>query len=189
MEKPAETLVLDQVELRRWRLSDVTTLNRVAGESLAHLSPWMPWAVSFDGDTIAGYLGRCETEWESGEAFNYAISSGGSVVGSISLMRRIGPGGLEIGYWIHPGWTGRGLVTMAAGALVREGFALAGTDRMEIHHDAANEASGAVPRRLGFTEAGRSPAPDGPVTSGESGTDVIWRLLRDEAVTAPERER
>ncbi|GAA1356073.1 GNAT family N-acetyltransferase [Streptomyces beijiangensis] len=191
METPAEILTFDQVELRRWRASDLGTLDRVVVESLAHLRPWMPWAASYDSDTTAGYLDRAEKDWESGEAYNYAITTAGSVIGSCSLMRRIGPGGLEIGYWLHPGWTGRGLVTMAARALLRQGFELAETDRIEIHHDEANQASGAVPRRLGFTEVERLLVPEGPATSGDSGIDVIWRLLWNEAeaVTAPNRER
>lgn len=177
MEQPAEILTFDRVELRRWRASDVETLNRVVTESLSHLLPWMPWATGYDSSTIAEYLARSEGEWESGQAYSYAIASGGAVIGSCGLMRRIGPGGLEIGYWLHPDWTGRGLATMSAVALLRQGFALAGTDRIEIHHDAANRASEAVPRRLGFTEVERAPAPEGPDTRGEAGINVIWRIL------------
>lgn len=176
MEQPAETLAFDQVELRRWRASDVATLNRVVTESLPHLLPWMPWASAYDHTTIAEYLTRSEGEWDSGHAYSYAITSSGAVIGSCGLMRRIGPGGLEIGYWLHPGWTGRGLATMAAAALLRQGFALAEIDRIEIHHDAANRASEAVPRRLGFTEIERVPVPGGPETQGEAGIDVIWRI-------------
>jgi RimJ/RimL family protein N-acetyltransferase len=176
MEQPAETLTFDQVELRRWRVSDIETLNQVVTESLAHLLPWMPWAASHDRNAIAEYLTRSAGEWESDQAYNYAITSGGAVIGSCGLMRRIGPGGLEIGYWLHPEWTGRGLATMSAAALLRQGFELAEIDRIEIHHDAANQASGAVPRRLGFTEVERLQVPDGPVTPGEVGIDVIWRI-------------
>jgi ribosomal-protein-serine acetyltransferase len=177
MDKPAETLAFEEVELRRWRVDEVETLDRVTAESLAHLLPWMPWAAEHDREASAGFLARGAAQWEAGEAYNYAITADGAVIGSCSLMRRIGPGGLEIGYWLHPGWTGRGLATMAAAALVRQGFALAGTDHLEIHHDAANRASGAVPRRLGFTEAERRPAAAGaPSTPGEIGIDVIWRL-------------
>ena len=114
----------------------------------------------------------------AGEAFNYAITVGGAVIGSCALMRRIGPGGLEIGYWIHPAWTGQGLATMAAAALLREAFTLPGIDRVEIHHDEVNKASGAVPRRLRFTEVERQPRPEEPTAPGQVGVEVIWRLLR-----------
>lgn len=166
----------DRVELRRWRTTDLDVLDRAINESLEHLAPWMPWAAGHGRPQTAGFLARNREEWETGEAYGYAITSGGAVIGSCGLHRRIGEGGLEIGYWIHPRRTGQGLATMAAGALVRQGFRLPGTDRIEIHHDAANTASGAVPRRLGFTEITRVAVPGGPATSGATGIDVIWRL-------------
>lgn len=65
---------------------------------------------------------------------------------------------------------------MAAAALVAAGGGLPGIDRIEIHHDEANPASGAVARRLGFTEVERRRLPDGPQTPHETGIDLIWRL-------------
>ena len=70
-------------------------------------------------------------------------------------MARIGPGGLEIGYWVRQAFTRRGLATAAAAALVEQAFRLPGVDRLEIVHDELNVASGGVPRKLGFTEVGR----------------------------------
>ncbi|MEV0263260.1 GNAT family N-acetyltransferase [Streptomyces sp. NPDC050617] len=179
MEEPAESLISDQVELRRWRMSDLDALERTIDESLDHLVPWMPWAADSDRQQTSDFLARNQEEWETRQAFGYAITSDAAVIGSCSLMRRIGAGGLEIGYWLHPHWTGRGLVTMAATALVRQGFQLAGIERLEIHHDAANLASGAVARRLGFTEVERIRAAEGPVAPGEVGIDVIWRMTAD----------
>ncbi|MFF3763554.1 GNAT family N-acetyltransferase [Streptomyces sp. NPDC001922] len=176
MGQPSETLSFEQVELRRWSVDDLDTLYRVVKESLDHLRPWLPFAAEHSREHSAEFLLRSRMEWKSGEAYNYAITTCGTVVGSCSLMRRIGPGGLEIGYWIHPAWTGRGLVTMAVAALVREGRSLPGTDHLEIHHDEANRASGAVPRRLGFTHAERRERPDGLQAPGEVGVDWVWRL-------------
>jgi ribosomal-protein-serine acetyltransferase len=176
MEQPAETLSFDEIELRRWHLNDIGALHRVVTESLAHLLPWVLWAAGHDREATRTFLARSEEYWESDKGYNYAITSAGAVIGSCDLMRRIGPGGLEIGYWLHPEWTGRGLATMSAAALLHQGFELAGIDRIEIHHDARNLASGAVPRRLGFTEVERRQAPDGPVTPGEVGVEVIWRI-------------
>ena len=72
-------------------------------------------------------------------------------------MARIGPGGLEIGYWVHRAYTRRGLATAASAALVEQAFGLPGVDRVEIIHDELNVVSGRVPRKLGFTEVGRQP--------------------------------
>lgn len=179
MEEPAEILRADQVELRRWHDTDLDALHQATEESLDHLVPWMPWAADHGRRQTAEFLTRTHDEWEHGQAFGYAIISGAAVIGSCGLHRRIGAGGLDIGYWIHPRWTGQGLATAAAAALVHEGFRLADIDRIEIHHDAANRASGAVALRLGFTEVERIHVPEGPSAPGEVGVDVIWRMTAD----------
>ncbi|MEU8686410.1 GNAT family N-acetyltransferase [Streptomyces sp. NPDC048611] len=176
MEQPAEILRSDQVELRRWRVQDTETLHRLITESRDHLLPWMPFAADHDRKQGAAFLALCAEQWASEQGYYYAITTGGVAVGSCSLMRRIGQGGLDIGYWLHPAWAGKGLATMAAAALVRVGRRMPGVDRIEIHHDEANAASGAVARRLGFTEVERVRVPGGPVAPGETGIDVIWRL-------------
>ncbi|MFD7667315.1 GNAT family N-acetyltransferase [Streptomyces sp. NPDC059788] len=176
MDTPAERLRHYRVELRRWRTDDIDTLDRLITESRDHLRPWMAFAAGHDRERGREFLARCEEEWTSGEAYRYAITTDGVVVGSCGLMRRIGPGGLELGYWLHHARTGEGLATVGAGALVREGLRLPGIDHIEIRHDEANVASGGVARRLGFREVGRGPVPVGAV--GEVGVEVRWRLWR-----------
>jgi ribosomal-protein-serine acetyltransferase len=178
MGQPSEVLTYGPARLRRWLATDAGTIYRVVMESLEHLRPWMPWAAEYSRDDAVGFTTQSEQDWESGVAYQYAITIPDAVVGSCGLMRRIGPGGLEIGYWLHPAYTGRGLATAAAAALVGQAFALQDIDRVEIVHDAANTASGGIPRRLGFTEIERRTSAQRPVASGESGVEVVWRLTR-----------
>jgi ribosomal-protein-serine acetyltransferase len=182
MDRPAETVENGPVTLRRWRVADAPVAERIVTESLDHLRPWMPWAAGYAGDDpaerAAEFTRQCEEEWESGAGFSYAIYTGETPVGSCGLMTRIGPGGLEIGYWIHPAFTRRGLATAAAEALTQVAFLLPGIQRVEIHHDAANLASGGIPRKLGFTEVGRQPDTGPERAPGETGIRVIWRLDR-----------
>ncbi|WP_326655132.1 GNAT family N-acetyltransferase [Streptomyces sp. NBC_01750] len=53
---------------------------------------------------------------------------------------------------MHPAAIERGIATRATAAMVTGAFALPDVARLEIVHDLANAASGAIPRRLGFTE-------------------------------------
>jgi len=124
----------------------------------------------------AEFLVGSERDWNAGVGFNYAILNGGAIAGSAGLMARIGPGGLEIGYWVHRAFTRRGLATAASAALVEQAFRLPGVDRVEIVHDELNVASGGVPRKLGFTEVERRPLEE--LSPGGSGIGVIWRLTR-----------
>ena len=86
-------------------------------------------------ESEAEFLARSARDWQSGTAYNWAITIGGALVGGIGLMTRIGPGGLEIGYWVHRAYTRRGLATTASAALVEQAFRLPGVQRVEIVHD------------------------------------------------------
>lgn len=183
MERPSEVLTHGRVVLRRWHAADAGTVSHLVLGSLDHLRPWMSWAADYGPSDAEQFTAQCERDWESGAAFNYAITTVGTAhtpvaAGSCGLMARIGPGGLEIGYWVHSAHLRRGLATAAAAALVDAAFGLPGIDRVEIVHDAANVASSGVPRKLGFTEIARRPHADVPLTPGESGTDVVWRITR-----------
>ncbi|HEX4359894.1 MAG TPA: GNAT family N-acetyltransferase [Pseudonocardia sp.] len=178
MRAPAEYLERDGVGLRRWRTGDADLLYRAVSGSLEHLRPWLSFVS--DGFTeldARRFVERKRAEWAEGTVFGYAIVTGADeVVGGCALIARIGPGGLEIGYWLHPGHTGGGLGTRAIRLLTEEAFRV-GADRVEIHHDEANERSAGIPRRLGFVEVDRRPNPQSP-TPGEVGIDVVWRLCR-----------
>ncbi|MCX4666500.1 GNAT family N-acetyltransferase [Streptomyces sp. NBC_01381] len=179
MDEPAETLECNAVVLRRWRSTEADVVYRMVDESLEHLRPWMPWVAEHSRERSAEFAARCEEKWASGSAYTYAITFDATPVGSCGLVRRIGVGGLEIGYWLHPGYTGRGLATSAAAALTVQGFELSGVDRIEIIHDEANPASGAVPKRLGFTHVETRPATV-PRAPSDTGLDVVWRMEHPE---------
>jgi ribosomal-protein-serine acetyltransferase len=189
-ERPNELIELAPVTLRRFRAEDADALFQAVTESLDHLRPWMPWAAHYSRASAEEYLAGSIKGWDEGTEYNYAIMTavpGGSALaggalagralaGGIGLMTRCGPGGLEIGYWVHRAHTGRGLATAATAALVRQAFGLPGVDWVEIVHDELNVASGQIPRKLGFTEVERRPL-DPPPPSG-TGTGVVWRLTR-----------
>lgn len=179
MTSPPEVLSHGQVRLRRWRADDAAALLAAVIESQEQLRPWMPWADRYDENRAAEYLRECDAQWASGNTFAYAIIVGGQIVGSAGLHDRVGNGGLEIGYWVHADWTGRGIATDAAEALTDAAVALPGVDRVEIYHDAANAASGRIPAKLGYTRLGERPTRGlWPAAPGETGTDVVWQFTR-----------
>ena len=174
---PAEVIECGPVTLRRLREDDLDAVFQAVTESIDHLRPWLPWAAAgYTRQDAADYLAKSAQGWADGTEYNYAISTDGVLAGSCGLMARIGPGGLEIGYWVHRAYTRRGLATAASAALVEQAFRLPGVDRVEIIHDELNVASGRVPRKLGFTEVGRQPFSE-PTPAG-TGVGVVWRLTR-----------
>ena len=172
---PPETLSYAAVSLRRWRADDAELCFRLVNESLEHLRPWA--ANGYGLADARDYLGRCEADWAAGTAFQYLIQVGASAAGSAGLMARIGAGGLEIGYWVHPSFTGRGVATSASAALTEAAFGLPGIDRVEIQHDELNLASGQVPAKLGYQHVGtRESRFD--LAPGDSGMSKVWRITR-----------
>jgi ribosomal-protein-serine acetyltransferase len=174
--EPDEVIEYGPLTLRRYRDDDLDDLVRAVTESEDHLRGWLPWVAGHSVESEAEFLAQSARDWESGTAYNYAIRTEGALAGGIGLMARIGPGGLEIGYWVHRAFTRRGLATAASAALVDQAFRLPGVDRVEIVHDELNVASGAIPRKLGFAEVEHRPLEE--PSPGGSGVGVVWRLTR-----------
>ncbi|HEV2086778.1 MAG TPA: GNAT family N-acetyltransferase, partial [Cryptosporangiaceae bacterium] len=138
-----------------------------------------PWADTAYGIAQAReFTARSEQAWDSGAEFAYAMvltdDAAGPVLGSAGLHRRIGEGGLEIGYWVHADHVRRGRATLASALLTEAALALPNVTHVQIHHDPANTASGAVPARLGFVLIERRERP--PEAPAETPYLNVWRL-------------
>jgi len=93
-----------------------------------------------------------EARFKACEDFVYGIfnSDESEVFGGSGLHPRIGPGALEIGYWIRGDQVGKGFATETTRALTTAGLTTPGVTRIEIHCDPDNTASRRIPERLGF---------------------------------------
>ena len=195
--KPPERIDAGAVILRRNRAADAAALAQAVRESLDHLQPWMPWAHpgAASVQTQATRLAEVEAGWQRGTDFVYllvpedgeadAAGSAGSVgtkpakaagedavLGLIGMHRRLGPGAVEIGYWTHVAYSGRGFMTAAAKAITQVAEALDDVNRVEIHTDEANVRSAAIPPKLGYRlDRVDTRRPEAPA---ESGRLQIW---------------
>lgn len=183
-----ETIDLDGgLVLRRWRPADAEALHAAITESREHLRPWLSWVGSVTLEERTAMLSSWEWEWDRGGDLVYGLFRAGDVVGSCGLHRRIGPDGLEVGYWVHAAHARRGYATRAATALTTLAFTLPGIRVVEIHHDQANTASEGIPRKLGFTLVGEYPK-KAPPAPAESGVFKIWRMRREDWAPAQSGE-
>jgi RimJ/RimL family protein N-acetyltransferase len=175
MPTPPSRLDASDFFLRAWSPADALLMRRALDESEAHLRAWTPWV--FDGKepglTLEERLARHAADFASGREWLYGIfdANGGAVLGGCGLHPRVGPGAIEIGYWLAASATGRGIATAATRLLVDAAFAAPEMRRVEIRVDPGNERSAAVPRRLGFT-------PSGSVEVFGTTLDV-WAMSRD----------
>jgi RimJ/RimL family protein N-acetyltransferase len=151
---------------------DAVLLKDAIDSSLDHLRPFMPW-IDQEPQTLEEKIELCRrfrAAFDSGENFVYGVFDRDerALLGGTGLHPRVGPGGLEIGYWIRASTTRKGIATESSAALTRVAFEVCGADRVEIRIDPANEASFGIPRALGFpleaTLRRRLPArPGGPL--------------------------
>jgi len=162
--------------LRRWLPEEAETLSNVVAESADHLRPWMGW-VAQEPLTIEqrrSMLVAFEHEWLGGGDVVLGAFLRERAVGGGGLHRRIAPDGLELGYWIHPRFTRRGLATAVARLLTDAALSLPSITHVEIHHDKSNVASAGVPRKLGFRLIAE--VPDEIEAPGDVGIECQWRM-------------
>jgi RimJ/RimL family protein N-acetyltransferase len=174
---PAYRIVTPRLVIRCWEPKDAPLLKEAIDSSLDHLRPWMPWA-RHEPQTLAEkveLLREFRGQFDLGADTIYAIFDAGEerVVGGTGLHPRIGPDGLEIGYWIRADAAGRGLATESTAALTRVAFEVAEVARVEIHCSAENRASAAIPRKLGYSL--QEPA----------GDDLVFALTASEFLRSP----
>lgn len=173
-----EHIETERLVLRPWAASDALENAAAVAASLEHLRPWMSWIEAepvSEPDRVALYR-----TWDglrrAGTEVHYAVRLDGALVGGSGLHTRCGPGGLDIGYWIHADHLRTGLATEISRALTEAALAAEGVDRVEIHHDEANVASAGVPHKLGYR---RGPDLDTEITApAETGTTWTWIMPR-----------
>jgi RimJ/RimL family protein N-acetyltransferase len=177
-DSPAELIGSGRVTLLRAKGGDCAELVEAVNASHHELRLWMPWAQEPATEaSIQEFLSGSERAWDAREAFQFAIRGqrgelADALLGFCGLHSRVGVGGLDIGYWVRSDCTGRGVATSAARAATESALGLEGVSRVEIHCDAANHASAAIPPKLGYrldrTETRI------PISPGETDELMVW---------------
>ena len=149
---PERITLDDGFVVRRYSEADMPAVVAVVNDNLDHLAPWMPWAQEpMTLDSQLAFFRDTDKQWDEGTNFVYGIfDPAGHIVGGTGFHVRNGPGVLEIGYWLTRQASGRGLMTRVVDALTTAGASVDSVARVEIHCDADNVRSAAIPKRLGY---------------------------------------
>ncbi len=172
----------ERLVLRCWSPEDAVGLVRAIEESRAHLSGFMLWAkhrATFD-ETVALLRGwRAEFDRNEDWLLGVFDRASGALIGGTGLHPRVGPGGIEIGYWIHTAWTRRGIATELTAALTKVAFEVGEVRWVEVRCAKTNTTSARIPQRLGFTHDAtlreRLELPDGTFDDA-----LVFSMLRRE---------
>lgn len=173
--------VAQGIRLRAWRPEDADALCEAARESIASVSPWLPWLHDGYGrDDSAKWIAEAEAACERGDAHVFGIfDTQGRALGDICL-NRIDPkrGSANLGYWVRASAQGQGVATRAAQAIAAYGFEVLELARIEIVVAVDNTPSRRTAERLGAHFDGISP--NRIILRGEAVPAAVYSLLPPE---------
>lgn len=144
--------VESEFSLQQLSLFHAEALFRLTDRHRGYLRHWLPWVDSVTSleDTEA-FIGQIMAQHQK-EGLPHCVVFCDEclcgVVGFHQIDRRNARGNL--GYWLSPSHTGRGIMTWAVRQLVVRGFEQEGLHKVEIRCASGNRKSRAIPERLGF---------------------------------------
>lgn len=139
--------------VRPHEAGDVDALFAAVRESIAEISPWLPWChADFSREELATFIEFSRRGWSDGSQHQFAIFDArqGTALGGISLSHIVKSNRLaNMGYWVRTSAARRGVATEAARMVAAFGFRELGLSRVEIAAMPANTASCRVAERVG----------------------------------------
>lgn len=144
--------------LRRCRPADAEPMFEAVRESIAEVSPWMPWCHS--GYSLDESRLWCESRadaWEKRTEFDFLIVDeqddfplGVCGLNHINVEERFA----NLGYWVRTSRTRQGIATAAVPMIARFGFDSLNLYRIEIVVAASNLPSQRVAEKVGALREG-----------------------------------
>ena len=153
MDTPGLTWLLEgETRIRPFEPDDAPAMLQLIQSSRDHLDRWLRWSNTIQSEadaraTVALFVGKRA----AGTGFHSGIwvadrLAGGVVCRDLDRQHRCA----EIGYWLGPDFTGRGLATRASSLAIDYLIGSRGAHRIEMQCGVHNVRSRAVPERLGF---------------------------------------
>ena len=186
--RTAYRLQTERLVLRCWSPRDAPILRAALDACDKHLRPMIPFMKDEPRSLqqTAQWLRGHRAAFDLDQMYRYAVFDANeqNLLGENMLLARVGPGGLEIGYWTHKDASGRGIATEATSAMIRGAFEIEKVKRVEIMCAPENTASAAIPHRLGFTHEAtlKKRALD---SEGVSRDLMVWSLFAADYPSSP----
>jgi len=169
------------VRVRRLRLDDVDALYEATVESIGEVYPWQDWChPGYQRSEMAEWVEAQPERWESGiHSFVIEDVATGTVLGSTGVNRiDTRHRNANLGYWVRPSWTRRGVATRATYLTARFAFEDLDLIRAGITAAVDNLASRRVAERVGASFEGA--LRHGLMIQGEGRDAALYSLIRDD---------
>lgn len=179
--RPVYPIRTQRLSLRPLTASDVEALLAYRSRpDVCRYVPFEPMTREVVNERLASQWANTELV-DEGQALTLGIevAETGQLVGDVVLFwhSREHSGG-EVGYVLHPDFSGHGYATEAVRALLRLGFDHLGLHRIIARIDERNEPSAGLARRLGMRQEAR--LVHNEFFKGEWSTELDFAMLADE---------
>ena len=146
------------VSIRRYCESDAELLYEAVRESIAEVSPWLPWChEGYSIEESRDFIATRNVRSQGDEWYSFAVidHSGGKFLGGVGInfINRVHQFA-NLGYWVRTSAAGHGVATRATRLAARFGFAKLGLNRIEIVAAVDNIASQRVAEKAGAVREG-----------------------------------
>lgn len=148
----------DSVLLRPYHKSDAEELYKAVRESMAEMSPWLPFAhEDYSIKETRDWLKKRPDGWKKGISYDFAIldPEDDSFMGGCSLDHvDYNNMTANLGYWVRTSRTRQGAAPTATKLLAKWGFKELGLNRIEIIVATGNERSQRTAEKAGAYREG-----------------------------------
>ncbi len=180
MTPPHTTIETPRLLLRRWQDGDAHDLFEYASDpEVGPVAGWPPHQSVEESRQIV------QTVFAAPETYAVCLKQDGRAIGAIGL--KFGDGAdladadneAELGYWLGRPFWGQGIMTEAAGAVLRRAFQDMGLARVWAGYYDGNERSRRVLEKCGFRHWRTTEDVDVPLM-GETRTEHAGCIMREE---------
>jgi RimJ/RimL family protein N-acetyltransferase len=145
--------------VRAYRDDDVPRLFEAVRESIAEVSPWLPWChENYSIEESREFITSRNSAARGDEHYSFAVFAkdnpqrllGGVGLNFINRVHQFG----NLGYWVRTSVAGQGIASNAARLVAQFGFEKLGLQRIEILAAIPNVASQRVAENIGAAREG-----------------------------------
>lgn len=146
----------DDIELRLHDMCRVQDFYSLIMQNKTYIGQWLGWAKHYRSlDDAREYVKQVRRKFAEHQTYATQIYYKGQIAGTIALnLNDAKSRKAEMGYWLGESFTGQGIVTRAARALLDFAFDTLNLHKVILRCEPANHKSCAVAERLGMTHVG-----------------------------------
>jgi RimJ/RimL family protein N-acetyltransferase len=175
-------LIEGPILIRTYHEEDARALYEAARESIAEVSPWLPWChKNYSIEETREFIASRESASRDGEWYSFGIfeKDGGRFLGGVGInfINRVHQMA-NLGYWVRTSAAGVGIATRATRLVASFAFEQLGLQRIEIVVAVGNIPSQRVAEKAGAVREGV--LRNRLLIRGESQDAVMFSLVKED---------